>query len=135
MIFLCMAVTACQSGDDFDKMPQSVMKFVTQYWPNPAVTLCQQNDDGTWLIEIKNGPTLTFNSSEQWQTVNGNGVPVPQVLLFDRLPSKLYDYLENGEYLDEVFEIVKSPREIMLQLHRSKVYYTIENENIRQEYD
>lgn len=134
IIIMYAMLGACQSGDDFDKMPRSIMQFVTQYWPNPAVSQCQENDDGSWLVQIKSGPTLTFDAEENWTSVNGNGVPLPQVLLFDRLPSALYDYLESGGYLGQVFDMSRTAREITLQLHTSRLYYVIDTGEIRQEH-
>jgi len=130
-----IAAIACNACDheEYDKMPQEIATFVSHYWPDPNIESCTQPNDSTWIIIVKNGPTLAFNGSYDWTAINGNGLPLPQVLMFDVLPATLHDYLESGEMLGQVFSIERTPRLYTVKLLTQTVTYDISTDTLRQE--
>lgn len=133
IISLCaLLATACQSSDLFKELPGPISKFVSQYWPNPAIASYTEPSPGEYEVVITNGPTLKFDSNYDWTEIDGNGMTLPEVLLFDRLPEKLYDYLSAGSELDNVFSLVRTPRTITVTLLNSTVNYDIETQKITQ---
>lgn len=136
LLFLALIAALSLSGcdhEEYDKMPREIAAFISQYWPDPNIESCTQPNDDTWVIIVKNGPTLTFNGSYDWTSINGNGLPLPQVLLFDRLPGTLYRYLESGEMLGQVFSIERTPKLYTLRLLTQTVTYDIGSDTIKQE--
>lgn len=127
-----LTLTACEH-EEYDKMPQQIATFVSRYWPDPNIESCTQPNDDTWVIIVRNGPTLTFNGSYDWTSINGNGMPLPSVLMFDQLPDTLYKYLESGEMLGEVFSIERTARLYTVKLLTQTVTYDPSTDTVRQE--
>lgn len=133
IISICaLLAAACQSSDLFKELPAPISKFVSQYWPNPAIASYSEPSSGEYEVVITNGPTLKFDSNYDWTEINGNGMTLPEVLLYDRLPEKLYDYLSAGSELDNVFTLVRTPRTITVTLLNTTVTYDIESQKITQ---
>lgn len=119
------------SDSEYDSMPNSIQNFISQYWPNTNVESCAYSKtDATWTVILKNGPTVTFDNAMSWQSVDGNGMPLPQTLLYDRLPPRLYDYLESGEYLDQVFKMSRDNIRFSVELLNSSLTYDIDSGDI-----
>lgn len=130
IIVLTALFTAC-SDEQYDSMPRSIQSFITQYWPNTAVESCDYNKTSdSWTIILKNGPTVSFDSAMSWTSVNGNGMPLPSDLLYDRLPPKLYDYLQSGSYTGQVFQISRDNLKYTVELLNSEIYYDIDSAEI-----
>lgn len=115
--------TSCQHSDEFKELPDPIAKFVSQYWPNPAIASYTHPAADKYVVIIKNGPSLTFNGDYEWTELDGNGLPLPRVLLFDRMPSPLYRYLEETTSTEGVFKIVRTPRLFTLTLLDSILTY------------
>lgn len=127
---MAMALGAC-SDSEYDSMPSVIQTFISQYWPNTNVEECSYSKaSAEWTIILKNGPSLVFDKAQSWVSINGNGLPLPQTLLYDRLPSVLYDYLESGEYLGQVFIMERDNFQYTLQLLDSKLYYDIDTHTV-----
>lgn len=135
-IFCLVALLAVVLGACHDEkylsMPGDTARFVSQYWPDPDVESVTKSADGSTVITLNGGPTLTFDSDYEWTAIDGNGLPLPQMLLFDQLPSKLYDYLESGSYLNQVFRIARTPREYSAELLNSSLVYDLGDDSITQ---
>lgn len=130
VIMLVIGVQSC-SDSEYDSMPGPIQTFVSQYWPNTNVESCTYSKaTAEWTVILKNGPTLTFDQAQSWLSVNGNGMPLSPTLLYDRLPSKLYDYLQSGSYLNEVFSISHDNIRYVVQLLNSKLYYDIDTQTV-----
>lgn len=127
------ALAGCQSSDNFGELPESVSNFITQYWPDPDISSVTRPGADSLVVTIKNGPTLTFNADNEWTEINGNGLPLPQVVLFDRLPSVLYQYIEAGSYTNQVFSIARTPRVYTAQLLDALLTYDIATATVRQD--
>ncbi|MDE7468285.1 MAG: PepSY-like domain-containing protein [Muribaculaceae bacterium] len=123
------AFCGCQSSDLYDSLPDPIENFISKYWPNPAIEQFSINPDGGYTVTVKNSITATFDSQYSWTDVNGDGIPLPQMFLSDCLPSKLYDYLESGEYTGQVFEVKRSATAYEVTLLTGSLNYsTIDDE-------
>ena len=127
MIFLGMALaitTGCSGSDLYDDLPSEIASFVTEYFPNPDINSYTKTTD-SYYVRIYNGPGLTFDTDYHWTEINGYGMPLPQVLLFDQLPPALYDYIQSAEWLDSVFAISRDSKEYIVVLLKSSLRYDI----------
>lgn len=95
---------SCHDNDLYNEMPQPIMEFVAQYFPNTAIQDFTHKGD-SYHVVLKNGPGITFGKDYKWLAINGYGMPLPQVFLFDSLPPALYVYLQETENTDNVFAI------------------------------
>ncbi len=77
-------------------------------------------------MNIKNGATLTFDSENNWINISGNGVTLPEMLLYDQLPGPLYTYLEEIEEVGGVFAAGRTNEEYTLNLLDSEVTYNFQ---------
>ncbi len=129
---VALIVSSCHNDSEYDLLPPGAADFITQYWPDPYIeSVTKPSKDETQVV-VKNGPTITFGIDNEWTEIDGNGMPLPQVLLFDRLPSPLYDYLESGEYLNQVFEIERDPRRYEVEILNGDITYDIATHRIRE---
>ena len=105
---------SCSDNDDvWNSIPKEITEIINQYFPFSQAESCTETPTG-WHIRLKNGPGMTFDKDYSWQSVNGYGMPLPQVLLFDQLPPQLYKYLEETSNLNDVFS-----------MERTRGYYTL----------
>lgn len=128
----CLSLVACQSSDQYKELPSPIATFVSNYWPNPAISSYTHPSKDVYEVIIKNGATIEFDGDYAWTSVDGNGMPLPEILLYDQLPAALYQYLSSGSMLDEVFSITRTPRVYTLQLLNSSVEYDIATQAIKQ---
>jgi hypothetical protein len=79
---------------------------------------------------VKNGATITFNSSYQWLSINGNGQPLPNTFIENELEPKIIQYLMALELTDQVYAAQNDPREVILSLLNYKIRYVKETGDI-----
>lgn len=132
IIFSIALLISCQGTDTYSELPRPIAQFVSQYWPNPEVSNFSHPDESTYEVYVKNGPTLKFNSDYEWISINGNGVSLPEVLLYDCLPGRLYSYLASLSLLADCFSIERSPQLYTLTMLNFNVTYDITSGTIRQ---
>lgn len=113
----------------WDKLPDPIVKFIEQYWPG-AYASSYDVDDGEYQVRIANGPELDFDMNYNWTDIDGQGMPLPQVLLYDQLPTPLYEYLESGQLTDQVFEMERNNRNYKLELLNQELIYTIATQTV-----
>ncbi|MDO4319206.1 MAG: PepSY-like domain-containing protein [Bacteroidales bacterium] len=123
ILFACL--TSCQDSDNYRSLADPVATFVSQYWPNADIESYTHPTSGSYIVIIKNGPKIVFDSSMSWTEIDGNGMPLPQVLLYDQLPSPLYRYLEETENTSSVFMLERTPRQYSVTLLNSSLTYDI----------
>lgn len=106
---LSTGITSCSNEQSqlWNEVPAEISRFINDYYPNSALDAVTFYKD-IYHIRLKNGPGLTFNDKEQWITVNGYGMPLPEVLLFDQLPPSLFSYLQETEQLGSVFSLSRN---------------------------
>jgi len=123
-------LSSCKDNEPWDQLPTDISQFITQYFPNTSIENFSESPT-TYHVRISNGPGLTFNKDCEWEAINGYGMPLPQVLLFDQLPPALYKYVEETENLNSVFSIERTSATISVVLLDSTLYYNIETQEIR----
>lgn len=131
-ILSLVALASCHGSDNFNLLPEPVSKFITCYWPDPDVESVKWISDDKLVVILNGGPTLTFNGKNEWTSIDGNGMPLLEMLLFDRLPQPLYDYILSGSYINQVFSIARTPRQYTVELLDSTLIYDIEDGSIKQ---
>lgn len=119
-------LSGCESAEKYNSMPDNVARFVTQYFSGYAVESCDASHNGTTVI-LKNGPGLVFNVDGAWTSVDGFGLPLPEVFVFGQFPEKLYNYLSQTENTGNVYSVNRDGLGYRVRLLDSTVDY--ENES------
>lgn len=114
----------CHNSDLWSELPEDISHFISQYYPNSEVQSYTRNA-GIYHVRLDDGPGLTFDSSYQWTDIDGYGMPLPQVLLFDQLPPKIYQYLQETDQLNAVFAVSRDSTEYALTLLDQNLRYDI----------
>lgn len=121
-IVLCSLPISCDHSELWDEVPGEISEFINQYYPNSELVSVSHNGNN-YHIRIDNGPGLSFDSDYRWVDINGYGMPLPQVLLFDQLPPRLYDYLQETEQLNAVFSMSRDGDKYSLTLLSSTLRF------------
>lgn len=131
VIPMAAALVSCHDSDSelWGEMPKKISDFVTQYFPNQQVDSYSESSS-TYHVRLKDGPGMTFDKNQDWIIVNGYGMPLPQVLLFDQLPPALYNYLDETQNLDSVFSIERDSVSYKIVLLDSTLTYNVDTEEI-----
>lgn len=124
LVGLLIMLGAC-SNDAWEDLPSKISSFVTQYFPNSAVKGYSATADGGHKVTISNGPTLIFNSDEEWIDIDGEGSKLPQVLMYDQLPPALYDYLQSTSQQADVYAVTRDKYFYKLTMLDTVITYTI----------
>lgn len=136
--YLMMAVTpvvallaSCSDSesDEAEALPGEIKSFIARYFPNSAISSCSISPT-TYHVSISEGPGLTFGHNCQWEAVNGYGVALPQVFLFDQMPPALYQYLEAMSQLGDVMSVVRDSSVISIELSDGRILYDIDKDTI-----
>lgn len=118
----CVLPVSCDNSELWDEVPGEITTFINQYFPNSALESVTHTGK-SYHIRIKNGPGMAFDTDYEWTDVNGYGMPLPQVLLFDQLPPRLYDYLQETEQLNAVFSMSRDGDKYTITLLSSSLQY------------
>lgn len=121
-VVLCSLPVSCDHSELWDEVPGEISEFINQYYPNSEL-LSVSHNGSIYHIRIDNGPGLSFNSKYKWVDINGYGMPLPQVLLFDQLPPRLYDYLQETQQLNAVFSMSRDGDKYTLSLLSSTLQF------------
>lgn len=123
-LFAALIVGSCSHSDLYDGMPRQIQSFISQYYPNSQL-LDFVTTATTYNVAIKDGPSIVFDTNCNWTQINGNGSPLPQVLMFNDLPPKLYSYLEETEDTKNVYEVTRNSKTYTLVLQDYTLRYDI----------
>ena len=124
MFPLLLWTAGCSHSDLWDDVPGTIAEFLNQYFPYSELSSVTESGSN-YHIRIDDGPGLTFDQTYSWIAIDGYGMPLPQVLLFDQLPPRLYDYLQETEQLNGVFSMERNKVYYVLTLLDSSLKYTI----------
>lgn len=127
---LCAALTlisaaACSSSEAWDSLPTAISDFISQYYPGSNVSDFDTYSDGTYYVKITDGATLRFNSQMQWTEIDGNGVTLPEVLVYDQFPPELFAYLQSTSQQREVYAVKRDYKYYKLTMHDTVLTYDI----------
>jgi hypothetical protein len=98
------SVTACNDDNDYDSLPLEIQQFLTLYFPGDKIGEVIPYEGG-YIVNLQNSATLTFNASNAWVKVDGNGNTLPSIFLFDQLPSQLYENIIITDNIAEVYSV------------------------------
>lgn len=129
VIALAPMTVSCDKENFWNEVPGEIATFINQYYPDSDISSYNYTKE-VYHVRLKNGPGLTFDKDQQWVSVNGYGMPIPQILLFDQLPPKLYNYLQETEQLNSVFSISRSKGIYNVSLLQRNLRYDSANEEI-----
>lgn len=129
LLIVLLLIHGC-SSNLYDELPSKMASFVTQYFPGTAIDTYTETSD-SYYVRIKHGPGITFDSNYNWTEINGYGMTLPQVILFDQLPTALYRYIQSAEWLDFVFDISRDNNIYMVTLLNSTLRYETATGSIR----
>lgn len=128
---LALTLGACSGNDEvYNGMPSEIEKFVAQYYPNSQVDTFTDTADGGYRLVLKDGPTMVFDKTCMWQSIDGNGSVIVQNFLFNELPPEVYEYLQSTDGLNEVFSVERSTKSYTLGLLDSTLSYDISSGEI-----
>lgn len=119
----------CRDSEPWDEVPSQIAKFITQYFPNEGLASITESSD-TYHVRLDSGPGLTFDKNCEWEAINGYGMPLPKVLLFDQLPPALYSYIEESGNSGSVFSIERDSEAYTVVLLASTLSYDVETGRI-----
>lgn len=127
-IVVLLILMAC-SSTVWDDVPTSIKEFISSYWPGASVSDYDERN-GNYYVTIKNGATLVFDANYQWTSINGNGVPIPSILIFNEMP-RIYQYLEARELTSDLMIAENNPRTIILTFSDFILEYNKETSDIK----
>ncbi len=104
--FLSVALGSCHNAELWDELSPQITSFINQYYPGSELNSVTHTG-GTTYVRIDRGAGLTFDADNQWTAIDGYGLPLPQVLLFDQLPPRMYEYLQETSQTNAVFAITR----------------------------
>lgn len=119
-------LTACSDDDSLiNDLPPKILNFVSEYFPDYGIENYVQSTDSLYHVRLKKGPGMTFDARQEWITINGYGLPLPRVLLFDQLPPALYVYLQETDNTENVFSVDRDSLSYTLVLLNDTAIYDI----------
>lgn len=123
LLFCC---SSCSYDNDkyFSRLPRKIADFITDYYPNPTVDTYTDSTDG-YYVGLKSGPGFYFNTNCDWTAVDGFGLTLPAMFVFDQFPEPLYDYLEATENTENVFAAKRTSLSYTVRLLDSTITYDI----------
>ncbi len=129
ILFFVTLLTAC--GEDvWGEIPSTITNFVTKYFPNTGISSYSEKG-GNYFVQVQNSASLQFDTNYDWTVINGNGSPLPEVLIYDQLPQDAYNYLEETEQTSQVYELNRNEKTYTIKLYNSLLEYDITSHTIR----
>lgn len=131
MVVAVISLVSCSSSVDPDNLPTPVRTFVLKYFQDQPIA--SWSDVTTnYQVNMKNGATLVFDSKGAWVSVNGNGSPLPQMMMRDELPAALFQYLEDNGVTADVYSMIRNAKTYKLTMRTTVITYTIATGDIRE---
>ncbi len=122
---MALALGACSSNDEvYNDIPQDITKFMAQYYPNTKVESFTETD-ASYRVVLDDGPTMVFDKTCQWESLDGNGSVLVQNFLFNELPPELYEYLQSTDALNQVFSASRNSKIYTVTLLNQTLTYDI----------
>lgn len=119
---------AC-SNNLWDDVPSKITSFIEQYYPGSGVSSYSQTDSD-YRVKISNGATLVFDREYAWVLIDGNGVRLPEVMVYNLLPPALFNYLQGIEQQTSVYGMSRDSHFYKLTMEDTVISYDIETGKI-----
>ena len=124
LVMMSGAAGCSGSPSVWNDLPDDIAHFVALYFPGQGVSRYVDEEPG-YLVTVAHGPTLIFNESYRWTSIDGNGETLPRMFLFDELPPPLYSFLQETENLDDIYKATRDPSSYTVYLSGSAIDYNI----------
>ena len=121
-------ISSCTTSE-WDSMPERIQIFIDKYFNSTNIESFSESN-GHYVVVIRNGCALTFDSNYSWTIIDGRGGTLPQLLISDQLPEKLYNFLFNMEVTNRVYELDKTSTKISVKLTDTYVEYDISSQTV-----
>lgn len=108
----------------WDEIPGPITSFIEQYYPGSGVKSFSQSDSG-YKVKITNGASLSFDTEYSWTFIDGNGVRLPEVIVYNQLPPALFNYLQGIEQQADVYAMSRDKTYYKLTMHDTIIIYEI----------
>lgn len=125
-----MLLASCHSTVGDAQLPSAATRFIQKYFPATVVDSKEETSAGDFVVVMLNGPTLTFDNEGSWTRLNGNGSPLPQIIVFDYFPQPLYDYVESLEQTAGVYTVSRNFRYWDVLLHSAELRYDVNSQSV-----
>lgn len=129
IILLTISVISCTNNNLWDTLPEKITLFISLYYPDYGVSAATF-DGANYYVTIDEGPSMVFDSDMDWTAIDGRGMTIPQIFLFDQLPSALYSYLEETDNTSQVYTIKRNQSTYSLALLNTYLSYNISTQQI-----
>ncbi len=123
LLVILLFMGAC-SNNEWDEIPTPITSFIEQYYPGSGVKSFSQNDSG-YKVKITNGASLSFDTEYSWTFIDGNGVRLPEVIVYNQLPPALFNYLQGIEQQADVYAMSRDKTYYKLTMHDTIIIYEI----------
>ncbi|WP_302613593.1 PepSY-like domain-containing protein [uncultured Bacteroides sp.] len=114
---------AC-SDNVWNELPSPLTSFIERYYPGSGVSQFMQ-DDNCYKVKINNGATLIFDSEYNWLSIDGNGVRLPEVIVYDEVPPALFSYLQGTAQQGSVYRMRRDKNYYKLTMEDTVITYDI----------
>ena len=128
LMALVLMMGACNE-DDYNELPDSVARFVSEYYPFTEVSGYTMSE-GNYVVDMKNGATLVFDSSLAWIDVNGTGSAIPETFIYNCLPETLYRYIQEMGLVQSVYRVTRNSEYITVYTIDTYFRYDIASQQI-----
>lgn len=126
LLAVALAGAGCSHSELWNELPEKVSSFIDRYYPSSELESAAHTGN-TWHVRIADGAGLTFDADCNWVNVDGYGVALPQVMLFDQLPPRLYAYLQETEQVSGVYAMSRDGTHYTLSLLDSTLNFDSSN--------
>lgn len=124
LLAIVILMGAC-NDNAWDDVAGPMQEFITKYFPFGEVKSCVESPDGNQTVNINNGATIVFDSDYVWVSVNGNGVVLPEMFIYDQFPSTLYNYLKENDWLGSVYSVTRTTSKYVVYLLNTTIEYDV----------
>lgn len=129
MLFVS-AVTGCKGADLWNAMPAEISAFIDLYYPNSEIDSYTKSSAG-YSVRLDDGPGFVFDSGRNWTVIDGYGMPLKEIIIYDQTPASLYRYLETINAVAGVFVLARDAKEYQVKLLDDSLTYDIASEQVR----
>ena len=124
LLLAILGVGAC-SSEAWEELPSSIATFISQYFPGSGVKSYNETDNGC-IVKVNNGATLKFDKENEWTEIDGNGVRLPEVMMYDQLPPALFDFLQSTSQQGEVYAMSRDKKFYKLTMLDTVITFNIQ---------
>lgn len=125
LMAILLSLAACES-DKWDDLPQPIANFVSQYYPGAGVKSYNHEENYQYRVEVSTGAVIIFDSEMQWISVDGRGVVLPEVMIYDQTPPELFSFLQATGQQEEVYAMKRDKKFYKLTMHDTVLTYNIQ---------